>query len=167
MLVGMTTFSHEPPGYSCPFCVMQHGEIDDLNQPTDVVAVTELAFARIAPRWWQHNPGEALVITRGHYENLYDTPPEVAHAVMDLTHRVAVAMRKAYPCEGITLRQNNEPASQQDVWHLHMHVIARHPRDVLYVHAKNGRGGRWVTAEERRPFAQLLADELHLPRSFD
>ena len=52
--------------------------------------------------------------------NLYDLPAEVGHAVWDLTQRVAVAMRAAYDCDGISTRQYNEPAGNQDVWHLHV-----------------------------------------------
>ena len=34
--------------------------------------------------------------------------------------------RSGYPGGGVTVRQNNEPAGGQDVWHLHTHVIPRH-----------------------------------------
>jgi histidine triad (HIT) family protein len=44
--------SHEPRGYHCPFCALQRGVFDERNQAADVVAVTELAYARIAPKWW-------------------------------------------------------------------------------------------------------------------
>ena len=37
--------------------------------------------------------------------------------------RVAVAIRTGYPRDGMTVRQNNEPAGGQDVWHLHTHMI--------------------------------------------
>ncbi len=37
--------------------------------------------------------------------------------------RVAVAICTGYACDGVTVRQNNEPAGGQDVWHLHTHMI--------------------------------------------
>jgi histidine triad (HIT) family protein len=155
--------THEPAGYDCPFCRLQRGVHNDHNQPDDVVAVTELAYARISPKWWSANPGAALVIPRGHHENLYDIPAAAGHAVWDLTQQVAVAMRAAYDCVGISTRQHNEPAGNQDVWHLHVHVFPRHADDRLY---EQHRTTRWATADERAPYAERLAAALDLPRHF-
>jgi histidine triad (HIT) family protein len=118
-----TAWSHEPAGYDCPFCRMQTGLVDERNQPTDVVAVTGLAFARISPTWWPDNPGAALVIPR----------------------------------------QHNEPAGNQDVWHLHVHVFPRDADDRLYV---RHRESAYVDAAARAPYADRLADEIGLPRTF-
>ena len=155
--------SHEPDDYDCPFCRLQQGAHDEHNQPGDVVGVTDLAYARIAPKWWPANAGAALVVPRGHHENLYDIPREVGHAVWDLTQQVAVAMRGAYDCAGTSTRQHNEPAGNQDVWHLHVHVFPRHEDDRLY---EQHRSTRWVTADERAPYAERLAPALGLPRDF-
>jgi histidine triad (HIT) family protein len=154
---------HEPAGYDCPFCRLQHGIHNEHNQPGDIVGVTDLAYARVAPKWWPANPGAALVIPRGHHENLYAIPAEVGHAVWDLTQQVAAAMRAAYDCEGISTRQHNEPAGNQDVWHLHVHVFPRHIDDRLY---ERHSASRWVTPQEREPYADRLAAALGLPRSF-
>lgn len=156
--------THEPAGYDCPFCRLQAGVVDDLNQARDVVAVTELAYARIAPRWWPANPGGALVIPRRHVENLYEIGPEDGHAVWDLTQQVSVAMRTAYGCDGVSTRQHNEPAGDQEVWHLHVHVLPRSPDDDLY---RRHHDARWVTPEERAPYAEALREVLRLPTSFD
>ena len=114
-------------------------------------------FARIAPKWWPGNPGSALVIPTEHYENLYDVPAEVGHAVWDLTGRIAVAMRETFGCEGISTWQHNEPAGDQDVWHLHVHVFPRRPGDQFY-----GRHGEasFVPSQERVPWATRLRDGL-------
>ena len=50
-----------------------------------------------------------------------------------MVRRVAVAIRTGYPCDGVTVRQNNEPAGGQDVWHLHTHVIPRYIGDGTYL----------------------------------
>ena len=147
--------THEPEGYDCPFCRLQRGVHNEHNRPEDVVAVTGLAFARISPKWWPANDGAVLVVPRPHHENLYDLPAEVGHAVWDLTQRVAVAMRSAYDCDGISTRQHNEPAGNQDAWHYHVHVFPRYPGDDLY-------GSRpypeFVSADERRPYADRLRE---------
>lgn len=157
------TTTHEPAGYECPFCRLQTGAVDEHNQPSDVVAVTSRAYARIAPKWWPSNPGGALVIPRRHVENLYEMPPEDGHAVWDLTQIVAKAMRQTYGCHGLSIRQHNEPAGDQDVWHLHVHVLPRFLDDRLY---QRHLESRWIPANERRPFAERLRSTLQLPTTF-
>lgn len=155
--------SHEPPGYDCPFCRLQQGEFDERNHAGDVVAVTELAYARIAPKWWPGNPGAVLVIPRAHVENLYALSAPDGQAVWDLTQRVAVGIRSAYDCDGTSIRQHNEPAGNQDVWHLHVHVFPRHASDELY---PRHREARWVDSDERAPYAEKLRAALGLPVTF-
>lgn len=143
---------------------MQRGVFNEHNPPDDVVAVTEHAYARISPKWWPANPGAAMVMPRGHHENLYSIPPADGHAVWDLTQQVALAMRRAYSCEGVSTRQHNEPAGNQDVWHLHVHVFPRHDEDWLYL---RDRESRWESPAERAPYAAALAQALALPRAFN
>jgi histidine triad (HIT) family protein len=159
----VTTWSHQPGGYACPFCALQRGLVSEHNQPGDVVAVTDLAFAVISPKWWPDNPGAALVAPREHHESIYDLPAVAGHGVWDLVQEVAVAMRTAYDCEGISIRQHNEPAGDQDVWHLHVHVFPRHHGDRLY---ERHRDARWVDARERATYADALAARLSAPRWF-
>lgn len=150
-------FNHEPPGYDCPFCQILRGVCDERNAAQDTLWRGELAFARLAPKWWPANHGSALVIPVAHVENLYDTPDEVGHALWDLTRRVATAMRVAYRCEGVSTRQHNEPAGSQDVWHLHVHVLPRRTGDRLY--QRHG-GGEYVPPARRAPWAALLRQAL-------
>ena len=94
------------------------------------------------------------MIPREHHENLYAVPPDIGHAVWDLVQQVAVAMRTAYACEGVSTRQHNEPAGDQDVWHLHVHVFPRHRDDSLY---ERNSEASWVGPEERAEYAETLA----------
>ncbi|WP_456825154.1 HIT family protein [Cellulomonas sp. P5_E12] len=153
----VTTPSHEPDDYLCPFCLLQRGVVSGHNQQSDVVATTDLALALISPKWWPANPGAALVISREHHESLYDLPRATGHAVWDLVQEVAVAMRTAYACDGISVRQHNEPAGAQDVWHFHVHVFPRHDGDRLY---ERDLEARWVATDERARYARVLATEL-------
>ena len=159
----MLRISHEPAGYSCPFCRVQRGEFNERNQPSDVIAVTDRAYARIAPKWWPANAGAALVMPRAHVENIYALAAEDGHAVWDLTQQVAIAMRSAYECAGTSIRQHNEPAGNQDVWHLHVHVFPRYDDDALYQRHEKA---RWAPTEERQPYAQRLREALHQPVTF-
>lgn len=161
---GVLSITHEPDDYSCPFCRLQKGDFDERNLPSDVVAVTERAFARIAPKWWPGNPGAVLVIPRAHVENLYALTPQDGCAVWELAQRVAVGIRSAYGCEGTSIRQHNEPAGDQDVWHLHVHVFPRYADDNLYVRHEQS---RWVAPEDREHHAMKLRETLGLPFAFD
>ncbi|MEU6559651.1 HIT family protein [Nocardia nova] len=125
-------FNHEPHGYDCPFCFLLAGGETPLDSPRDVVLRTELATAFTAARWWPGNLGHVLVIANDHYENIYDLPPRYGHAVHDVVREIAVAMRAAYGCDGVSTRQHNEPAGNQDVWHYHVHVFPRYHDDDLY-----------------------------------
>ena len=105
------------------------------------------------PRSSAHPPCQAP-------ENLYDVPPAVGAALWELTRRVAVALRRTSNCSGTSTRQHNEPAGGQDVWHLHVHVFPRHEGDGLYeLHNQ----ARWVTPDERRPYADALREALREP----
>lgn len=73
-------------------------------------------------------------------------------------------MRQTYDCEGISTRQHNEPAGNQDVWHLHVHVFPRYVEDRLY--ARDAEAAD-VGPSARQPFADRLAENLTMPRTFE
>ena len=159
----MATRSHEPQQYVCPFCQLQRGSFDEWNRPSDIVAVAEHAYARVAPKWWPNNPGAVLVMPRMHVENIYALPSDIGHDVWDLTQRIATGIRASYDCEGTSIRQHNEPAGDQDVWHVHVHVFPRFVGDELYL--RHGES-EWVSPDERAHFARLLRRELGEPIDF-
>jgi histidine triad (HIT) family protein len=150
-------FSHEPDDYTCPFCRLVSGAADPrgINREHDVVRRDELATAFISPRWWPRNHGHVLVVPNAHHENLYELPSRYGHAVHDLVRDVAVAIRQAYACDGTSVRQHNEPAGNQDVWHYHVHVFPRYAGDDLYLSKPQQ---EFATAAERRVYADRLRE---------
>lgn len=42
-MTDLTTVSHQPDNYGCPFCGLLAGRFDELNDPDDVVARESLA----------------------------------------------------------------------------------------------------------------------------
>lgn len=56
-------------------------------------------------------------------------PDDLAAPVLTITARVARAAKQAFVADGITLRQNNEAASDQHLFHFHLHVIPRFDGD--------------------------------------
>ena len=149
----MRTVKHEPQAYRCPFCFLIAGGETTARTQRDIVRQSGLATAFISPRWWPNNHGHVLVVSNAHHENLYDLPAECGHAVHDLVREVAVAIRHTYGCDGTSVRQHNEPAGNQHVWHYHVHVFPRYEDDDLY-------GSRpdpeFVAAEQRWPYADKL-----------
>ena len=80
-----------------------------------------LAFLDVMP---QAN-GHTLVIPRAPSRNLLDADPAILGPLMASVQRVAVAARKAFGAEGVLIKQFNEPAAGQTVFHLHVHVLPR------------------------------------------
>jgi histidine triad (HIT) family protein len=150
-------FNYQPADYVCPFCNLIAGVESEHNQKQDIVYQNEYATASIAPKWWINNPGHVLVVPNAHYENLYDIPDEALSEVYKVVKKVAIAIRSNYGCDGTSTRQHNEPAGNQEVCHLHVHVFPRYEGDNLYInHALK----KYVSPAERAPYAQKLRDFL-------
>lgn len=123
-------FSHAPPSYRCPFC--RNVRTGDADLPLEVVHRDDDVFVKVNPNWWPRNPGSVLVIPVDHHENVFDLPPELGTPIQRAVRAAAVAMKEAYGCDGVSTRQHNEPAGNQDVWHYHVHVFPRWHGDGLY-----------------------------------
>ncbi len=146
-------FNHAPSDYDCPFCLLVNGKSDGRNDAGDIFFQNEYATALISAKWWVNNPGHAFVIPNNHYENLYDIPDDALAEVYKVVKQVAIAIRSTYDCDGTSTRQHNEPAGDQHVWHLHVHVFPRYTDDQLYA---NHNQSRFTLADERKPYAEKL-----------
>jgi histidine triad (HIT) family protein len=89
-----------------------------------------LAFMDVMPQ----ADGHTLVIPKAASRNLLDADPAVLGPLMASVQKVAHAVRKAFAAEGILVKQFNEPAAGQTVYHLHVHVLPRHPGVELRPH---------------------------------
>jgi histidine triad (HIT) family protein len=144
-------YNHAPPDYECFVCNVVAGDVGD----SVVITENEEALAIVSRRVWANGPGHALVVPKTHYENLYDLEDPAALDIGRLTRRIAIALKEAFACDGTSTRQHNEPAGNQDLWHLHVHVFPRYDGDDLY--------GSWYrdsTFKERRDFAARLQEVL-------
>jgi histidine triad (HIT) family protein len=126
--------THAPPGYVCPFCLVARGIENEhvYTVESDVVYRAGAVTAFVASHQWPGNEGNVLVIPNGHFENVYDFPPELAVELQRAVRAVALALKAALGCDGVSTRQHNEPAGSQDVWHYHVHVTPRYEGDDLY-----------------------------------
>ena len=80
-----------------------------------------LAFLDIMPRC----PGHTLVIPKAPARNILDIAPDDLAHVARTAKKIALAGKKAFNADGITLQQFSEHAGGQVVFHLHVHVMPR------------------------------------------
>ena len=145
--------SHAPSDYVCPFCDIVAGRFENtVTNEQDVVLRTSAATAFVASHQWPNNAGHVLVIPNDHHENLYALPASLAEPIHETVRRVALALKVAFECPGVSTRQHNEPAGGQDVWHYHVHVFPRYHGDGLYGADRQaiGDAGRAAQAEALR-----------------
>lgn len=141
--------SHRPDDYVCPFCRIANGE----QQQSEIVYQDAEVLCFESRDWWPNNPGHVLVVPTEHFENLYELPFRYSDRIHRLARLVAIAFKEVYGCAGVSTRQHNEPAGNQEVWHYHLHVFPRYVDDQLYVSRK-----REAPLEERLHHAGLLRD---------
>lgn len=132
-------YNHAPENYKCPLCVAVSGveNEDTLVKHTDIVFKDDLATVLINSFFIKNNTGHVIVIPNKHFENLYEIPTEYLNHIIDLAQKAAIALKKAYACEGITLLQNNEPVGGQHAFHFHLHVFPRYENDDLHLNMGN------------------------------
>jgi histidine triad (HIT) family protein len=80
-----------------------------------------MAFLDIMPR----SPGHTLVIPKAPARNILDVGEEDYLHVARATRKIARVAMTTFKADGVTVQQHNEPASGQDVFHLHVHVMPR------------------------------------------
>jgi histidine triad (HIT) family protein len=120
--------SHAPEGYVCPFCGLRDGDTShpyNLCEPEDLILMDDDVLVFIASHGFEPHPGHPMVIPREHVESLYLMSDRQMAAVSRAVRDVAIACKLAWGCDGVTIRQNNEPSGFQHVWHYHDHVIPR------------------------------------------
>ena len=132
---------------SCIFCDLAAKKRD----PELTVFEYQHTFAQISLRQKPGNYGHVLVIPKRHVKNLYELPDELNAPLMAALRRLSRAVKSAYAAEGIHIRQNNEPAAGQDVFHLHFHVIPRYAGDNF-----DAKGYEAAPIDARREMAEKL-----------
>jgi len=123
--------SNAPKKYVCPICLGVQGienEVTLLKQ-ADLVFRDDVVSVWINSFWIKGNDGHVIVVPNGHYEAIYEVPDTVGHRIFEVSKLMSSVMKEAYECDGITLRQNNEPAGDQHAFHYHLHIFPRYDHD--------------------------------------
>jgi histidine triad (HIT) family protein len=90
-----------------------------------------LAFMDVMPQ----ADGHMLVVPKAASRNLLDADPKTLAALMATTQKVARAAMAAFEAGGVLIKQYNEAAAGQTVFHLHIHVVPRHEGSELRPHS--------------------------------
>ncbi len=100
----------------CVFCRIIRGELPSTRIYEDERVV---AFMDNRPI----SEGHSLVVSKRHYESIFDVPDEELVYLVKVLKEVAVALNKSESPDGVRIVQNNGLAANQMVFHFHVHVI--------------------------------------------
>lgn len=100
----------------CIFCRIIGGE-----EMVSVVHEDErtIAFLDIQPM----SRGHLLIVTKDHYETLFDLPEDLAAHCLAVARRIAPGLQKAMGAHALNVFSANGRAGGQDVMHFHLHLI--------------------------------------------
>lgn len=123
--------SNAPANYACPICLGNQGieSEDTLLKQADLVFSDELTSVWINSFWVRGNEGHVIIVPNEHFENIYDLPDKIGHRIFEVSKLMSKSIKETYECDGITIRQNNEPAGDQHAFHYHLHVFPRYEND--------------------------------------
>jgi histidine triad (HIT) family protein len=102
----------------CIFCQIIDGRAACAKIDEDATTFTFLDLFPVAE-------GHTLVVTKSHFENLFEVSPEELAGVIATSRRVAEAIRETLAPDGLSVIQLNGAAAGQTVFHYHMHLMPR------------------------------------------
>lgn len=154
-------FNNAPANYICPICLGNSGQENEhtLLKQDDLVFHDDLVSVWINSFWIGRNEGHLIVVPDEHFENLYDLPNNVGHHIFEISKKMALALKEVYSCDGVTLRQNNEPTGDQHAFHYHLHIFPRYENDDF--NQNMAKKSRLSDPSERKIFAEKLRKYLH------
>jgi len=132
----------------CIFCKIINKEI-----PSNMVYENDKIFAFL-----DNNPvnkGHTLIVPKGHYVDMLETPDDVLGDMMTRAKKIAEAVLKGVKADGFNTAMNTKPAAGQVVFHTHMHIIPRFENDG-FKHWK----GKQLSPEEMQKIRDDVKKEL-------
>lgn len=108
----------------CLFCKIVKGEVSCSKVYEDE---NVLAFMDLYPI----NKGHVLVIPKKHTENIFDIEEKELDKVMRVVRKLSSAVKKSVNAGGISICQSNGKDAEQEIMHIHFHIIPRFGEDHL------------------------------------
>ena len=113
----------------CIFCQIIEGRAACAKVDEDATTFTFLDLFPVAE-------GHTLVVTKSHFENLFEASPEELAGVIATSRRVADAIRETLAPDGLSVIQLNGAAAGQTVFHYHMHLMPRWRGQEFKLHSR-------------------------------
>ena len=107
---------------NCTFCKIAKGEIPSekiLDRDNFIVIRDINPFTK----------GHSLVISKKHYKTFLDIPATLFGEYLEVTKEAILKLIKETGSEGFNLMMSNFEAAQQEVPHVHLHIIPRKKGD--------------------------------------
>jgi histidine triad (HIT) family protein len=130
------------------FAKILRGEMPCVKVYEDDVS---LAFMDVMPR----ADGHTLVIPKAPARTLLDLDPDKLARFMPSVQKVGRAVMAGMKAEGLLLQQFNEPASGQQVFHLHFHLLPCWTGVAI-----RPPGGPFQNADALKPYADKIVGAL-------
>ena len=133
----------------CIFCKIANGEIPSATifEDRDFRVMLDIGPA---------TRGHVLILTKEHYDNIYEIDAETAGKLFSLASVIARAMKKVLNCDGMNILQNNGTVAGQTVFHFHLHLIPRYEGDQVQVTWPQGS----ITEEEKEEVVKSMKKEI-------
>lgn len=113
----------------CIFCQIIAGRAPCAKLDEDATTFTFLDLFPVAE-------GHTLVVTKSHFENLFEASREELAGVIATSRRIADAIRATIAPDGLGVFQLNGAAAGQTVFHYHMHLIPRWHGQAFQLHSR-------------------------------
>ncbi len=95
------------------------------------------------------NEYHTLVIPKKHYRDIFDIPAETLAEMSKVIKHITTLYREKLGMANVQIVNSSGAQAQQDVFHIHFHIVPRHAGD--------GQNIRWKPHPEwREKFDQLL-----------
>lgn len=108
----------------CLFCKIASGEFASAT-------IFENHEFRVILDKFPSGKGHVLILTKEHFDDIYDMDADTAGKLFALATEVARAIKIVIGCEGLNILQNNGAVAGQTVMHFHLHLIPRFSGDAL------------------------------------
>lgn len=131
---------------TCIFCKIVRGEAKSWKVYEDE---SVYAFLDINPVSEYHT----LVIPKSHYENIFDVPEHELLKVMAVVRKLATLYRERLGINNVQIINSSGREAQQDVFHLHFHIVPRHAGD--------GQNVVWRTHPEWREKFDVMLERIN------
>jgi histidine triad (HIT) family protein len=130
---------------NCIFCKIVQGEAPSwkIYENKEVYA-----FLDINPISKYHT----LIIPKKHYVNIFDVPEHDLKEVIAVVRKLAKWYEEKLGIKNLQIISNNGKEGQQDVFHLHYHLVPRKKGD--------GQNIRWTVHPEWRADYEAMIEEL-------